>query len=98
MAEFEIMERTEPFTLDEVFSFIDETNIGKTDAHELKSRIVDMVQAERNKAIDEFAEKLNTDVESFVAEVDGVRADLLTLDYFSEFVFEVAEQLKGVQE
>ena len=32
------------------------------------------------------------------AEVDGVRADLLTLDYFSEFVFEVAEQLKGVQE
>ena len=51
-----------------------------------------------NKAIDEFAEKLNTDVESFVAEVDGVRADLLTLDYFSEFVFEAAEQLKGVQE
>ena len=52
----------------------------------------------RNKVIDEFAEKLNTDVESFVAEVDGVRADLLTLDYFSEFVFEVAEKLKGVQE
>lgn len=52
----------------------------------------------RAKAIDEFAEKLNTDVESFVAEVDGVRADLLTLDYFSEFVFEIAEQLKGVQE
>jgi len=49
----------------------------------------------RAKAIDEFAEKLNTDVESFVAEVDGVRADLLTLDYFSEFVFEVAEKLKG---
>lgn len=52
----------------------------------------------RANAIDEFAEKLNTDVESFVAEVNGVRADLLTLDYFSEFVFEVAEQLKGVQE
>ena len=51
----------------------------------------------RNKVIDEFAEKLNTDVESFVAEVDGVRADLLTLDYFSEFVFEVAEKLKGVR-
>lgn len=52
----------------------------------------------RAKAIDEFAEKLNTDVESFVAEVDGVRADLLTLDYFSEFVFEIAEELKRVQE
>lgn len=52
----------------------------------------------RAKAIDEFVEKLNTDVESFVAEVDGVRADLLTLDYFSEFVFEVSEELKGVQE
>ena len=52
----------------------------------------------REKAVDEFAEKLNTDVESFVAEVDGVRADLLTLDYFSEFVFEVAEELKGVKE
>ena len=51
----------------------------------------------RAKAIDEFAEKLNTDVESFEAEVDGVRADLLTLDYFSEFVFDVAEQMKGEQ-
>ena len=49
----------------------------------------------RAKAIDEFAEKLNTDVESFEAEVNGIRADLLTLDYFSEFVFEIAEQLKG---
>ena len=51
----------------------------------------------RAKAIDEFVEKLNTDVESFVADVDGVRADLLTLDYFSEFVFDVAEQMKGEQ-
>ena len=56
MADFEITERTEPFSLDEVFSFIDDTNISKTDAHELKSRIVDMVQAERSKAIDEVME------------------------------------------
>ena len=49
----------------------------------------------RTKAIDEFAEKLNTYVESFEAEVNGIRADLLTLDYFSEFVFDVAERLKG---
>ena len=58
MAEFTIVERTEPFTLDEVFSFIDDTNISKTDAHELKSRIVDMVQAEKSKAIDEFANEV----------------------------------------
>lgn len=51
-----------------------------------------------NRAIDEFSEVLRTDVESFVAEVNGIRADLLTLDYFSEFVFEVAEQMKeGVE-
>ena len=48
----------------------------------------------RNKAIDEFLEKLSTDVESFVAIVNGVEADLLTLDYFDEFIFDVAEQLK----
>ena len=54
-------------------------------------------QESRAKAIDEFAEKLNTDVESFEAEVNGIRADLLTLDYFSEFVFDVAEQMKGEQ-
>ena len=49
----------------------------------------------RNKAIDEFAEKLATDVESFEGMINGIRADLLTLDYFSEFVFEIAEQMKG---
>lgn len=49
------------------------------------------------KAIDEFAEKLMTDVESFVAEVNGIRADLLTIDYFCEFVDEVAEQMKEVR-
>lgn len=54
MSDFTITERTEPFTLDEVFSFIDDTNISKMDACELKSRIVDVVQAERNKVIDEF--------------------------------------------
>lgn len=57
MAEFEITERTEPLTLDEVFSFIDDTNISKMDAHELKSRIADVVKAERNKAIDNVMKK-----------------------------------------
>lgn len=58
MSDFTITERTEPFTLEEVFDFIDDTNISKIDAHELKSRIVDVIQAERNKAIDEFADKM----------------------------------------
>ena len=47
------------------------------------------------KAIDEFAEKLVTDIESFEGIVNGIRANLLTLDYFSEFVFEIAEQMKA---
>lgn len=53
MAEFTIVERTEPLTLDEVFSFIDETNISKRDAHEVKSRIADAVKGIRENAIDE---------------------------------------------
>jgi hypothetical protein len=63
-----------------------------------EERATTSIQEIRAKAIDEFAKKLKTDVESFTAEVDGVRADLITLGYFSEFVFEVAEKLKGVQE
>ncbi len=51
----------------------------------------------RNNTIDEFTEKLSTDVESFVATVNGIEADLLTLDYFDEFIFDVAEQLKEEQ-
>lgn len=49
----------------------------------------------RNKSIDEFAEVLRTDVESFVAEVNGIRADLLTLDYLDELIDEVTEKMKG---
>lgn len=49
----------------------------------------------RAKAIDDFVEKLLTDVESFTAEVNGMRADLLTLDYLTEFVDEVVEEMKG---
>jgi hypothetical protein len=36
MSDFTITERTEPFTIEEVFSFIDDTNISKADAHEMK--------------------------------------------------------------
>lgn len=48
-----------------------------------------------NKAIDEFAERLQEKVESFQTEINGFKADVLTLDYFVEFVDEIAEQLKG---
>ena len=56
--DFTITEREEPFTLDEVFEFIDDTNIGKLDVCELKSRIVDMLQAEKYKILDEYTESL----------------------------------------
>lgn len=47
------------------------------------------------KAIDEFAERLQDKVESFQAKINGFKADVLTLDYFVEFVDEIAEELKG---
>ena len=84
MAEFEITERTEPLTLDEVFSFIDETNISKRDAHELKCRIADAVRGIRAKVIDEFAEVL--------------KEKNKTLIIGNRMIDEIAEQLKGVQE
>ena len=49
----------------------------------------------RARAIDEFAERLQDKVESFQTEINGFRADVLTLDYFVEFVDEIAEQLKA---
>lgn len=87
MIDLVITERTEPFTINEVFEFIDDTCIGKMDAHELKSRIADAVQAERNKAIDDFA---NLQKEKWI-ETD----DLSISSEFFEFVDDVAEQLKA---
>lgn len=89
MAEFTLTERTEPFTLKEVFDFIDDTHIGKMDAHELKSRIVDVVQDTRNKAIDEFVECLKEKYplynKSFGFEVNKM---------FHSEIDEIAEQMK----
>lgn len=48
-----------------------------------------------NTAIDEFAERLQEKVESFQTKINGFKADVLTLDYFVEFVDEIAEQMKG---
>lgn len=64
-------------------------------ANEMIERIELDIQEIRNQVIDEFAEQMQEKVESFQAEINGIRADLLTLDYFSEFVFEIAEQMKA---
>jgi hypothetical protein len=77
----EIVERTEPITIEEVFDFIDDTSIGKMDAHELKSRIVDMEHEVREKAIDEFAERLKVGL-------NASYCDIFVID-------EIAEQLKA---
>lgn len=81
MSDFTITERTEPFTIAEVFDFIDDTNISKMDACELKSRIVDAVQGIREKVIDEF---LKLAFEVFKSDSIGY-AQLIT----------IAEQMKG---
>ena len=47
-------------TIESVFSFIDDTPIKTLDTLELKSRIKDMVQGEREKAIDEVFDFLKT--------------------------------------
>ena len=48
-----------------------------------------------NKAIYDFAEMVCEKVESFTVKVEGIEVDILSLDYLTEFVFEIAEQLKG---
>ena len=50
------------------------------------------------EAIDDFAEKLCNEVESFTATVDGIELDFLSLDYLIEFVYEVSKQLKSQTE
>ena len=85
MSDFTITERTEPFTIDEVFSFIDDTNISEIDACELKSRIVDAVQEVRAKAIDEFAERLKADT---MAKTFGLR--ICDID-------RIAEEMRGAE-
>jgi hypothetical protein len=88
MTEFNITERTEPFTIEEVFEFIDDTNISKIDAHELKSRIVDVIQAERNKAIDECLKVLKDNIEYIETDEEDYR----TIDIDSILSI---EQMKG---
>lgn len=101
MREFTLVERAEPFTLKEVIDFIDDenTDISKLDAHELKCRIVDVIQAEREKVIDEFAKRLKRDYQAY--DIDLCLQDNDHLSYtnsciaLESYVDEIAEQLKG---
>ena len=92
MSDFTITERKEPFTLDEVFSFIDDTYITKTDAHELKSRIVDIIQAERNKAIDDMKSEWDSRVKDLICWCKDCR--LVGLQQADLIFDEIAEQMK----
>jgi hypothetical protein len=89
MGDFTITERTEPFTLDEVFSFIDETHISKNDSHELKSRIVDAVQGIREKVIDEFAEQMKWEYR------ESIGTSEREINFACAVIEQVAERMKG---
>ena len=88
MGDFTITVRTEPFTLDEVFSFIDDTNISKRVSYELKSWIADAIQGERNKAIDEFAERLKAEILPMMHTENEYNIALRCF-------YEIAEEMKG---
>ena len=57
--------------------------------------IKEMAKNERNKAIDDFEEKLCNEVESFTATVESIELDFVSLDYLIEFAYEVSKQLKS---
>lgn len=70
--------------------------ISKEDLNEAFERLDNHDKAIRNKTIDEFAEKLCdrfTD-DSMTVMLDGIKADILTLDATTEIIFELAEELK----
>lgn len=100
--EFTLTERTEPLTLKEVLDFIDDTNISKKDAHELKSRIVDVVLDSEDRVIDEFAKKIKEVGVECLYHCNDYYAEDCNKDCekckreFKEVIDEIAEQMKGV--
>lgn len=96
MSDFTITERTEPFTLDEVFSFIDDTNISKMDAHELKSRIANVVQEVRNQSEEEvkFLKQWKTDVMNDFCKYDASSVEEIAVHARSKAIDEFAKSLK----
>lgn len=90
MTELTLTERTEPFTLEEVFDFIDDTNIDKTSAHELKSRIADVIMNDRIETVDYILKEFR---EQFEKAMDDGYEDMVN---WADWLDEIAEQMKGV--
>ena len=74
-----------------IMEFFDDINVAYNNCgmHDSLSIMLDELILD---TINEFEERLVTDVESFKADVNGYEADLMTLDYFTEYVWDVAEQ------
>lgn len=95
----EIKEKTEEM----VFTEIKRIGIDVNKEELIKALQYDRGQYEKGysdgyaKAIDEFTERLQEKVESFQTEINGFKADILTLDYFVEFVDEIAEKMRGAE-
>ena len=84
-------------TIDNIFAFIDTLHIKTVDALELKSRITDLAQGEREKAIDKFARKLIinfVDWQMSLAEI-GNEKEYDTIEKAIKGIEEIAEQMKG---
>ena len=90
--------------VDDVMALINTPNRGNCD-YFIVDKIEELCMSDkttdeqeiRAKAIDEFAERLQEKVESFQTEINGFKADILTLDYFVEFVDEIAEEMRGAE-
>lgn len=100
MTEFNITERKEPFTIDEVFSFIDDTNISKMDAHELKSRIADVVQEVRNQSEEElkFLKQWKSDVMNGFCKYDASSVEEIAEHARNRGIDEFAERMKALRD
>lgn len=83
-------------TIEDVFSFIDDTHIKTIDTLELKSRIADMVQGEREKAINEFLHNAETKIYDRILQ-NQFRIDFASgLSVANRMLAEIAEQMKKV--
>lgn len=88
MTDFNIVERTDNFTLQEVLDFIDETNISKRDACELKQMICDMVDGVK---LDTLEIVLNT----YIEKKKKFHNDILDFKKFMKVVSEEMENRNG---
>lgn len=74
-------------TINQIMKRKDDLLVSGDDINEIAANV-------RNKVIDNMCEMLCEKGGSFTVIINGQKADILTLDYLTEFVFEIAEQLK----